>query len=131
MAAGALNIMVSFSSWDGIKMHAQKYLLTDVLKGELGFSGFLVSDWEAINQVHPDLYTAICLSINAGLDMVMVPYDWKRFIDCVTRAVESGDIPLSRIDDAVRRILKAKVALGLFDSPLQAGAAATPPAAGK
>ena len=85
MEAGALNIMVSFSSWDGIKMHGQKYLLTDVLKGELGFSGFLVSDWEAINQVHPDLYSAICLSINAGLDMNMVPYRWQSTCSCWRR----------------------------------------------
>ena len=120
--AGALNIMVSYSSWGGLKMHAQKYLLTDVLKGELGFEGFLVTDWLAVDQLNPDYYTAAVQAINAGLDMVMVPYDWKRFIDCVTRAVESGDIPLSRIDDAVHRILKAKVALGLFDSPLQDGA---------
>jgi len=117
--AGALNIMVSYSSWGGLKMHAQKYLLTDVLKGELGFEGFLVTDWLAIDQLNPDYYTCVVQSINAGLDMVMVPYQYKNYIDCVTRAVESGDIPLSRIDDAVSRVLRAKVALGLFDTPLQ------------
>ncbi|MCA9947901.1 MAG: hypothetical protein KC449_30675, partial [Anaerolineales bacterium] len=65
--AGALNIMVSYSSWGGLRMHAQKYLLTDVLKGEYGFSGFLVSDWEAVQQIDPDLKTSVVTSINAGL----------------------------------------------------------------
>ena len=117
MEAGALNIMVSFSSWDGIKMHAQKYLLTDVLKGELGFSGFLVSDWEAINQLHPDLYTAICLSINAGLDMNMVPFRWQEYMQLLEKAVDAGDVSQDRIDDAVRRILQVKLQLGLFEQP--------------
>ena len=72
-------------------------LLTDVLKGELGFRGFLVSDWEAINQVHPDLYTAICLSINAGLDLNMVPYRWQEFMQLLAKAVNAGDVPMTRI----------------------------------
>ena len=67
--------MVSYSSWGGLKMHAQKYLLTDVLKGELEFDGFLVTDWEAIDQIDPDFYTSVVASINAGIDMVMVPFD--------------------------------------------------------
>ena len=70
MAAGALNIMVSFSSWGGLRMHAQKYLLTDVLKGEFGFAGFLVSDWEAVQQIDPDLGKSVVAAINAGLDMI-------------------------------------------------------------
>ena len=113
--AGALNIMASFSSWGGVKMHAQKYLLSDVLKGELGFEGFIVTDWEGIDQVDPDFYTAVVASINAGIDMNMVPYDYKNFINTLKEAVEKGDVAMSRIDDAVARILNAKEALGLFE----------------
>jgi beta-glucosidase len=115
--AGAVNIMVSFSSWQGLKMHAQKYLLTDVLKGELGFEGFLVSDWMAVHQIDRDFNTAVASAINAGLDMIMVPFDYKSFITALTHAVENGDVPMSRIDDAVRRILRAKFWLGMFDNP--------------
>lgn len=116
--AGALNVMVSFSSWNGLKMHAQTYLLTDVLKGEWGFKGFLVSDWMAVNHLSEDTYEAFVMGINAGLDMIMIPFDYKSFITDVTKAVETGDIALSRIDDAVSRILYAKFALGLFEKPL-------------
>lgn len=115
--AGAQNIMVSFSSWNGVKMHAHHYLLTDVLKGEFGFEGFLISDWMAIQQLDRDLYNCVVQSINAGLDMIMVPYDFKSFIAALTRAVEAGDVAMSRIDDAVRRILTVKYWLGLFDNP--------------
>jgi beta-glucosidase len=115
--AGAMSIMVSFSSWGGLKMHAQEYLLTDVLKGELGFEGFLISDWQAIDQIPGDYYSDIVTSINAGLDMIMVPYDYKAFIEGLTKAVNKGDVPLERIDDAVRRILTVKFQLGLFERP--------------
>jgi beta-glucosidase len=115
--AGARNIMVSLSSWGGLRMHAHHYLLTDVLKGELGFGGFLVSDWQAVDYIHADYYTAVAASINAGVDMVMVPYDGHRFVAHLTRAVENGDVPLTRIDDAVRRILTVKFELGLFERP--------------
>ena len=117
MAAGALNIMVSFSSWGGLKMHAQKYLLTDVLKGECGFAGFLVSDWEAVQQIDPDLGESVIAAVNAGLDMVMVPYHYHDYVAVLTNAVETGKVPLSRIDDAVSRILLVKFALGLFERP--------------
>ena len=117
IAAGAQSIMVSFSSWNGVKMHAQKHLLTDLLKGELGFKGFLVSDWQAIDQVTPDYYRAVVLSINAGVDMAMVPYDYQKFIQTVQQALNQGDIPQARIDDAVSRILTVKFKLGLFDHP--------------
>lgn len=113
--AGALSVMPSFSSWNGVKMHAHHYLLTGVLKNELGFRGFLVSDWQAMDQVDPDYPTAIITSINAGLDMCMVPYDYHRFIDTLTAAVARGDVPLTRIDDAVRRILTVKFEMGLFE----------------
>ncbi len=116
--AGVQSIMVSYSSWGGMKMHAQKYLLTNVLKGELGFKGFLVSDWQAIDQLPGDYYSDIVTSINAGLDMIMVPYDYEAFINGLTEAVNKGDVSRDRIDDAVRRILRVKFQLGLFERPL-------------
>ncbi|GIK58846.1 MAG: beta-glucosidase [Chloroflexi bacterium] len=115
--AGAQSIMVSFSSWNGVKMHAQKYLLMDVLKGELDFDGFLVSDWQAIDQISPNYYEAVVTSVNAGVDMNMAPYDYLRFINTMLTAVENGDITETRINDAVRRILTAKFDLGLFENP--------------
>jgi len=116
--AGAENVMVSFSSWNGLKMHAHEYLLTQVLKGEWGFEGFLVSDWMALSQLAADDYQAVVVSINAGLDMIMVPYDYKSFISNLTLAVEKGDVSMARINDAVRRILRAKLLLGLFEKSL-------------
>jgi len=116
--AGVFCIMVSFNSWNGVKMHAHQYLLTDVLKGELGFTGFLVSDWQAIDQIPGGYHNAVVTSINAGLDMIMVPYDYDRFISEATQAVESDEISMERIDDAVRRILAVKFKLGLFERPL-------------
>src|SRR5688572_3736391 len=107
--AGALNVMASFSSWKGTKMHAQQYLLTQVLKDELGFEGFIVSDWQAMDQIFPDdYYASIVISVNAGVDMNMVPYDYVTFIETMKAAVNNGDIPESRVDEAVRRILRVK-----------------------
>jgi len=117
IAAGALSIMVSYSSWNGLKLHAHRYLLTDVLKGELGFQGFLVSDWLGVSQLDSNFEKAVCLAINAGLDMVMVPFEYERFIRAVDAGVASEVIPISRVDDACRRILEVKAALGLFDDP--------------
>ncbi len=118
IAAGVDSIMVSFSSWNGQKMHANAYLLTTVLKGELGFSGFLVSDWAATDQLPGDYATQTAAAINAGLDMIMVPNRYRDFIDTLTALVRSGRVPETRIDDAVRRILTKKFARRLFDSPL-------------
>jgi beta-glucosidase len=115
--SGARSIMVSYSSWNGKKMHAQAYWINEVLKGELGFSGFVVSDWGAIDQIAPDYYTAVVAAINAGIDMNMVPYHYHRFIETLTQAVQAGDVPMSRIDDAVRRILTVKFEMGLFEQP--------------
>ncbi len=120
--AGAQSIMVSYSSWGGMKMHAQHYLITEVLKGESGFEGFVISDWGAIDQITLDYYEAVVTAINAGIDMNMVPYDYERFITTLTRAVEQGDVPQERIDDAVRRILTVKFKLGLFERPMSAPA---------
>jgi beta-glucosidase len=123
VAAGCRNVMVSFSSVQGadkqaVKMHANHHLLTEVLKRELGFSGFLISDWQAINQIDPDYYTCVVKSINAGIDMVMVPFDYHLFIATLTDAVEKGYVPMDRIDDAVNRILQVKYECGLFEQPL-------------
>lgn len=112
--AGARSIMVSFSSWNGVKSHANRHLLTSVLKGELGFTGFLVSDWGGIDQLDPDYYQCVVTSINAGLDMIMVPFEYQRFISNLKHAVDNGDVSMDRIDDAVRRILTVKSELGLF-----------------
>lgn len=113
--AGVGSIMPSYSSWNGQKMSGDRYLLTDVLKGELGFDGFLISDWNAIQQLDPDYKTAVGLSVNAGMDMAMVPDSHREFIRHLTELVEEGTVPLSRIDDAVRRILRVKAAMGLLD----------------
>ena len=117
IAAGAQNIMISYSSWGGMKMHAQDYLINDVLKGELGFDGFIVSDWAAIDQVDPDYDTAVATAINAGVDMNMVPYNAARFVNTLSGAVETGDVSKERIDEAVRQILKVKFEMGLFEHP--------------
>jgi beta-glucosidase len=114
--AGARSIMVSFSSWNGDKMHAHYHLLTEVLKGRFGFSGFLVSDWAAIDQLAADYEACVVAAINAGLDMIMVPFKYQRFTSTLTKAVKSGQVSLQRIDDAVRRILTVKYELGLFQN---------------
>ena len=116
--AGALSVMASYSTWDGVKMHAHRYLLTDVLKGELRFPGLVVTDWMAINHIDPDYYQCVVSAINAGIDMVMVPYDYRLFIETLTAAVRKGDVSQERLDDAVRRILRVKLAFGLFDAPM-------------
>jgi beta-glucosidase len=115
--AGAQAVMASFSRWNGEKLHSHHYLLTTVLKEEFGFSGFIVSDWGGIKEAGNDTYQATVACINAGIDMSMVPYDYQGFISDLKRAVESGDVPLARIDDAVRRILTVKFSAGLFESP--------------
>ncbi len=115
---GARSIMISYSSWGGMRMHAQQYLITDVLKDELGFDGFVVSDWAAIDQINPNsYYDSVVTSTNAGIDMNMVPYNYQEFILALTQAVEAGDVSEDRINDAVRRILRVKFELGLFEHP--------------
>jgi beta-glucosidase len=113
--AGAMTVMVSFSAWNGVKMHGNKSLLTGVLKGRFGFEGFVVGDWNAHSQV-PGCTGGDCpVAFNAGLDMAMAPYRWKDLFENTLREAEDGTIPLARIDDAVRRILRVKAKLGLFD----------------
>ncbi len=119
--AGALSIMPSYNSWNGIKMHGNRYWLTDVLKGELKFQGFLVSDWNGIDQLSPNYKYAVEQSINAGLDMVMTTTprgsfnSYDKFISTLKELVNEKVVSMKRIDDAVSRILKAKIALGLFE----------------
>ncbi len=126
--AGVKTVMISFSSWNGMKNHENRYLITDVLKGELGFKGFTVSDWEAIHQIDaPGLHGQVVKAVNAGIDMLMEPDHW---LDChaeLVKSVKSGEIPLSRIDDAVTRILTVKLEIGLLKEPLGTSAdTATP-----
>ena len=119
--AGVGSIMPSYNSWNGIKCSGSKRLLTEILKGELGFEGFLISDYAALNQLSGDYKTQIETSINAGMDMVMVPDKYVEFYTDLLDLAKQGRVPQSRIDDAVRRILRVKFALGLMDqnrSPL-------------
>lgn len=115
--AGTGSIMVSFSSWNGEKMHGSYYWLTTVLKGELGFEGFVVSDWGGIDQLPGDFASDIETSINAGVDMVMLPQRYEDFMLTTLNLVNNGQIPESRVNDAVRRILRIKFELGLFENP--------------
>jgi beta-glucosidase len=134
IAAGVATIMPSYNSWNGVKCHGQKYLLTDVLKKELGFEGFLISDYNAIDQIVPpakvenaaesnnasgqmgtaDYKKCIEVSINAGLDMIMVTDKYRDFIRLLQELVNEGKIPMERVDDAVTRILRVKYAMGMM-----------------
>jgi beta-glucosidase len=119
--AGVATVMASYSRWNGTRMHAQKYLLTDVLKKELGFQGFVVGDWEGVDSVYnTDFRASIKAAVNAGLDMTMEPQNWRKFISLLTDLVNKKEVPMERIDDAVTRILRVKYATGLFDHPLTA-----------
>jgi beta-glucosidase len=113
--AGVGSIMVSYNSWNGAKVSGIPQLLTDILKNELGFDGFLISDYYAIGQVDRDYKTAVMKSINAGMDMAMEPAGYARFIGTLRELVDEGRVPLARIDDAVTRILRVKLAMGLHD----------------
>ena len=113
--ADVLTVMASFNSWNGLKLHGHKELLTDVLKGRLGFDGFVVSDWNGIGQVEGCNNESCAASINAGVDMVMAPEDWKALLFNTIEQVESGEIAMSRIDDAVTRILRVKIRAGLYE----------------
>lgn len=115
IGAGVMSVMASYNSWNGTKVHGHRGLLADTLKGELGFGGFVVSDWMGIDQLDPSYDACVVTAVNAGIDMVMVPDEWHRFLDSLTRAVVDGRVALSRVDDAVRRILFAKAAAGIFD----------------
>ncbi|PXA99471.1 1,4-beta-D-glucan glucohydrolase [Nostoc sp. 3335mG] len=113
--AGTMTIMASYSSWNGGKMHGNKPLLTDVLKGRMGFQGFVVGDWNGHGQIPGCTKDDCPQTFLAGLDMAMAPDSWKGMFDSTIKHVREGRIPMARIDDAVRRILRVKFALGLFD----------------
>jgi beta-glucosidase len=114
---GVLTVMASFNSWNGDKCHGHRYLLTDVLKGRLGFDGFVISDWDGVDYIDDDYATAIARAVNAGVDMLMVSVNWRSCLAHLKARVADGTIPMSRIDDAVRRILAVKLRYGLFERP--------------
>jgi beta-glucosidase len=115
--AGVGSIMVSYNKWNGVLCHANSFLITDLLKGELGFSGFVVSDWNGIEFISNDFKMCIKTAVNAGIDMYMEPYHPIDFITNLKQLVSEGSVPQSRIDDAVSRILRVKFRLKLFEQP--------------
>ncbi|KAK6147391.1 hypothetical protein DH2020_018303 [Rehmannia glutinosa] len=119
---GVGTVMVSYSSWNGVKMHANRDLITGYLKNTLRFRGFVISDWEGIDRItsppHANYTYSILAGVGAGIDMIMVPYKYAEFIDGLTSLVKNKFIPMSRIDDAVTRILRVKFTMGLFEHPL-------------
>jgi beta-glucosidase len=122
--AGARNVMVNSALINGIPTHVNKHILTDILKNELGFTGFIVTDWQDIENVYRrdkmtnSVKEAIALAINAGIDMSMIPYDYKGFCSDLTALVNEGKVSQERIDDAVRRILRVKYEINLFETPV-------------
>jgi beta-glucosidase len=115
--AGALIVMASYNSWNGVKLHANHYLLTDILKGRLGFKGFVVGDWNAHEQVPGCTKYRCAAAVLAGVDMLMAPDGWRELYENTLAQVQSGEIPKARIDDAVRRILRVKTVAGMFKRP--------------
>lgn len=114
--AGVLTVMASYSSFQGQKMHGYRELLTDVLKGRMGFDGFVIGDWDGHAQV-PGCRSDSCpQAFNAGVDMFMAPNNWKELYNNTLASARSGEIPAARLNDAVRRILRVKYKLGLFES---------------
>ena len=113
--AGVMTVMASFNRWNGEKVHGNKYLLTDVLRGQLGFKGFVVSDWNGIGEVAGCTDDSCPKAVNAGIDMLMVPEDWHAALENLIAQVESGVVSEARIDEAVLRILTIKFASGLMD----------------
>ena len=120
VAAGVGSIMVSHSSWNGSRSHGNAYLLNDLLKGELGFDGFVVSDWAGINALDGEAGSSasdVATAVGAGIDMIMVPEHYEEMLALLMQVVASGAIPEERVDDAVVRILRKKFELGLFENP--------------
>ena len=117
LEAGVLSVMASFSSWNGQKCHGNRYLLDYILKQKLRFAGLVISDWDGIDYLAENFFDAVAIGVNAGADMFMVSENWKPFIKHLTHHVLQGTVPMHRIDDAVRRILRVKFAFGLFEKP--------------
>ncbi|KAB2594947.1 lysosomal beta glucosidase [Pyrus ussuriensis x Pyrus communis] len=119
---GVSTVMISYSSWNGEKMHANRDLITNFLKGTLKFKGFVISDWEGIDRItsppHSNYTYSVQASVLAGIDMVMVPFNYKEFINDLINLVKTNVVPMDRIDDAVGRILLVKFTMGLFENPL-------------
>src|SRR5262249_35176143 len=114
--AGVVSIMPSYSGWNGEKCSGNKRLLTDGLKGELGFEGFLISDYRALDALPGDYRGQIRQSVNAGMDMMMVPRKYREYVTTLKSLVEQGEVSTARVDDAVTRILRVKLAMGLMDN---------------
>ncbi len=121
LATGAQTVMASFNSWNDVaagvdygKVHGSRAMLTDILKEKMQFDGFVVSDWNGIGEVPGCKDDSCAQAINAGMDMIMVPDQWKSFIANTIAQVEKGEIPMARIDDAVTRIVRVKLRAGLF-----------------
>ncbi|CAL1402248.1 unnamed protein product [Linum trigynum] len=121
IAQGVGTIMASYSSWNGSKLHTDRFLLTEVLKDKLGFKGFVISDWEALNRLSEprgsNYRRCVASAVNAGIDMVMVGRKYNQFVEDIISLAKSGEIPTSRINDAVERILRVKFIAGLFEYP--------------
>ncbi|KAG7946832.1 hypothetical protein I3843_14G062900 [Carya illinoinensis] len=121
ISRGVSTIMASYSSWNGRKLHADHFLLTEVLKDKLGFKGVVISDWRGLDRLSEprgsNYRYCISSAINAGIDMVMVPYRYKLFVEDLTSLVESGEVQMARIDDAIERILRVKFAASVFEFP--------------
>ncbi|WP_218970907.1 glycoside hydrolase family 3 protein [Peribacillus kribbensis] len=116
--AGARTVMVTYSSINGLKTHGDYHLITEVLKGDLHFTGFVISDYNGPQQIVPnDFRESIKRSVNAGIDLFMIPNDWKKFISVTKELVATGEVSQSRINDAVTRILRVKFENGLFEHP--------------
>ncbi|KAL1189058.1 putative beta-D-xylosidase 5 [Cardamine amara subsp. amara] len=119
---GVATIMVSYSAWNGLRMHANKELVTGFLKNKLKFRGFVISDWQGIDRIttppHLNYSYSVYAGISAGIDMIMVPFNYTEFIDEINSQIQKKLIPISRIDDAVKRILRVKFTMGLFEEPL-------------
>lgn len=117
IAAGAQAVMASFNSVHGQRMHGHRALLTDVLKDRMNFGGFVVGDWNGHGQLPGCTNTDCAATFNAGLDMAMAPDSWRGLFESTVKHVQSGELPMERLDDAVRRILRVKFRMGLFDAP--------------
>lgn len=115
--AGVQTIMASFNSWNGVKMHGYEAMLTDVLKSRMGFTGFVIGDWNGHGQIPGCTNTDCPESLIAGVDMYMAPDSWKGVYASTLAAAQSGELPMERLDEAVRRILRVKVTAGLFEKP--------------
>ncbi|CAL1404509.1 unnamed protein product [Linum trigynum] len=122
ISKGVATIMVSYSSWNGKKMHANRELVTGFLKDKLKFRGFVISDWQGIDRItsppHANYSSSITAGVGAGIDMIMVAYNYTELINDMIYQVKNRIIPVSRIDDAVKRILRVKFVMGLFEKPL-------------